>query len=239
SPPVHSLKDLPTAGAPGLVIAAVPAREDARDCLVSRDRAPLAGLRAGAVVGTSSPRRAAQLRALRGDLRIEPVRGNVGTRVRKAREGALDAVVVAAAGIRRLGLESEVAEWLSLDVVLPAPGQGALAVQCRADDEATLALAHAIDDPEARAAAAAERAFLAALGSGCSAPVAAHAEPVSARGRQVETLALELDGLVASLDGRRVVRVRGRGTDPRELGERLAKEALEKGAAAILSAIGG
>lgn len=229
---VHSLKDLPTAAAPGLVVGAVCAREDVRDCLVSRDGSALAGLPLGASVGTSSLRRAAQLRALRPDVRVEPVRGNVGTRVRKAREGVFDAVVVAAAGIARLGLEDEVAEWLPEETMLPAPGQGALAIQCRADDEATAALLRAVDDPATRAATTAERAFLAALEAGCSAPVAAYGR-VSA-GRE-----LELDGLVASLDGRQVVRVNGRDVDPEQLGARLAREARDAGAAEILDAIRG
>jgi hydroxymethylbilane synthase len=237
---VHSLKDLPTADTPGLTLAAVPIREDVRDCLVSADGATLAELPAGATVGTSSPRRAAQLRALRSDLRVEPVRGNVETRVRKVRERALDAVLVAAAGIRRLGLEQEVAEWLSVEVVLPAPGQGALAVQCRADDEAVLEVVRAIDDPVARRATSAERSFLAALATGCSAPVGAYAQPVAAsEGGDAEVVELELDGLVASLDGQRLVRVRGRGRDPELLGARLAQEALAAGASEILAAIRG
>lgn len=229
---VHSLKDLPTADAPGLVIGAVCAREDVRDCLVSHDGATLSALGNGATVGTSSLRRSAQLRALRPDLRVEPVRGNVGTRVRKARSGELDAVVVAAAGIRRLGLEDEVAEWLAVETVLPAPGQGALALQCRAGDAATLDALAAVDDPVARASTTAERAFLAELDAGCSAPVGAY-------GRTNREVGVELVGLVASVDGSRVVRVSGTGGDPAELGARLAREAREAGASEILGAIRG
>ncbi|GIU93785.1 MAG: porphobilinogen deaminase [Gaiellaceae bacterium] len=229
---VHSLKDLPTADSPGLVVGAVCARDDVRDCLVSRDGAVLAELASGATIGTSSLRRAAQLRALRPDLVVEPVRGNVGTRVRKVRDRVVDAVVVAAAGVRRLGFEGEVSEWLGLDVMLPAPGQGALAVQCRAEDDAVLAALAPLDDAATRAATSAERTFLAALAAGCSAPVAAWA-------RQDRARELVLTGLVASPDGQRVVRVEGRGADPEELGARLAGEALVAGAAEILGATGG
>lgn len=251
---VHSLKDLPTADAPGLVLGAVCVREDVRDCLVSRDGSTLAALRPGATIGTSSLRRAAQLRALRPDLEVAPVRGNVGTRVRKAREGELEAVLVAAAGIRRLGLEHEVAEWLPAQTMLPAPGQGALAVQCRVGDEATLATLAPLDDAPTRAATTAERVFLADLDAGCSAPVAAYARPLTPAAEEPsnsirsggapasggsETVELELRGLVASIDGRQVVRVEGRGSDPAELGARLAREARAAGASEILDAIRG
>jgi hydroxymethylbilane synthase len=229
---VHSLKDLPTADSPGLVIGAICVRDDVRDCLVSHDGSPLAELAPGAIVGTSSLRRAAQLRALRPDLAVEPVRGNVGTRVGKAREGELDAVVVAAAGIARLGLEGAVAEWLSTETMLPAPGQGALGVQCRDGDAETLAALAPLDDAATRAATTAERRFLADLDAGCSAPVAAH-------GRAYESGRLELSGLVASVDGSRVVRVSGSGGDPSELGARLARDARDAGASEILDAIRG
>ncbi len=228
---VHSLKDLPTEDSPGVVIGAVCLREDVRDCLVARDGLTLAELPAGAVVGTSSLRRAAQLRALRPDLEIRSIRGNVDTRVRKVREGEFDAILLAAAGIRRLGLEDDVTEWLSTETMLPAPGQGALAVQCRADDEPVVALLAAIDDPGTRAATTAERAFLRALGAGCTAPVAAHAESVNLSH-------VEMAALVASTDGREVCRVEGQG-EPEELGERLAGEALAVGADRILREVRG
>jgi hydroxymethylbilane synthase len=226
---VHSLKDLPTEEPVGIVLGAVCLREDVRDCLVARDGLGLRALREGAVVGTSSLRRAAQLRALRPDLEVRSIRGNVDTRVRKVREGEFDAVVLAAAGILRLGLDDAVTDWLSEETMLPAPGQGALAVQCRADDERVLALLAAIDDPLTRAAASAERAFLRRLGAGCTAPVAAYAQAVNLGH-------VRMDGLVATLDGREVVRVSGEG-EPEELGERLAREALAAGADRILDAI--
>jgi len=228
---VHSLKDLPTEEPVDIALGAVCLREDVRDCLVARDGLTLAQLPAGAVVGTSSLRRTAQLRALRPDLEIRSIRGNVDTRVRKVREGEFDAVMLAAAGIRRLGLEDDVTEWLSPDTMLPAPGQGALAVQCRAGDEPVLALLDAIDDAGTRAATTAERAFLRALGAGCTAPVGAYAETVN-----LEHVLLE--ALVATPDGSDVVRASGQGA-PDEVGERLAREALAAGADRILNEIRG
>lgn len=227
---VHSLKDLPTEDAPDVVVGAVTAREDVRDCLVARDARSLAELPAGARVGTSSLRRAAQLRALRGDLDVRSIRGNVDSRVRKVADGEYDAAVLAAAGVRRIGLESAVTEWLPAETMLPAPGQGALAVQCRSRDDAALRLLAPLDHPVARAETTAERAFLRALGAGCAAPVAALAAFTSPRVR--------LQGLVASVDGREMVRVHGEG-EPLELGERLAEEALAAGADRILAAIRG
>lgn len=241
---VHSLKDLPTEETPGIVVGAVCLREDVRDCLVAGDGMTLRDLPAGARVGTSSLRRAAQLRGLRHDLEIRSVRGNVDTRVRKVREGELDAVVLAAAGIRRLGLEDAVSEWFPPGMMLPAPGQGALAVQCRAGDEPVLALLAAIDDATTRAETTAERTFLHALGAGCTAPVAAYAsltapqdvEPSNSLLQGVNRVGME--GLVASIDGREVVRVAGEG-EPEEVGERLALEARAAGADDILRAIRG
>ena len=227
---VHSLKDLPTEDVDGVAIGAVCLREDVRDCLVSREGRALRELPAGAVVGTSSLRRAAQLLALRRDLVVSSIRGNVETRIRKVREGEVDATLLAAAGLERLGLLDEAAEVFSADVLLPAPGQGALAVQARAGDGATSQLLAAIDDADARAATTAERAFLRALGAGCTAPVAAHARS-SGDG-------MHLDGLVASPDGREVVRVSAEGS-PEEVGERAAREALDAGARSILEAIRG
>ena len=167
---VRSLKDLPTAAVPGLVVAAVPARADARDALCARDGLTLAGLPAGATVGTGSPRRVAQLRAVRPDLLFVDVRGNVGTRLARVAEGDLHAVVLAAAGLDRLGLGAHVTDLLE---ILPAPGQGALALECRSDDAALIAELAALEDPATREAVDAERAVLAALGGGCAAPIAA------------------------------------------------------------------
>jgi len=225
---VHSLKDLPTEDGAGVAVGAVCGREDPSDCLVARDGLSLSELPKGAVVGTSSLRRAAQLRAVRPDLDVRSIRGNVDTRIRKVREGEYDAVLLASAGVRRLGFEDEVSEWLSAEIMLPAPGQGALAVQCMAGDEPVLELLAPLDDAVAHAETAAERTFLRALGGGCAAPVAARAV--------AEGGSVRMDGLVASLDGREVVRVQGAG-EPRELGERLAREAVDAGAGRILAAL--
>jgi hydroxymethylbilane synthase len=223
---VHSLKDLPIDDSPGLCILAVSKRANARDILISRAGWRLDTLPQGACVGTSSLRRAAQLLATRPDLKLLPLRGNVDTRLRKAMEGQFDAIVLAAAGVLRLGLEEHVTEYLSFEVMLPAPGQGALAIQGRAGDPDLEELLAPLNDPVTRAAVSAERAFLAGLGGGCSAPVAAYA--------QAEGSGLRLNGLVAAVDGTRVVRVSGAGLDPAVLGRRLADEALAQGAGAIL-----
>ncbi len=228
---VHSLKDLPTEAAAGVAIGAVCARDDVRDCLVSRDGLALGDLEAGAVVGTSSLRRQAQLGALRPDLETRSIRGNVDTRIRKVREGEFDGALLAAAGIRRLGLEGSVSEWLEPETMLPAPGQGALAVQYRDGDEAIFELLSAIDDAQARAETTAERVFLEALAAGCTAPVGAFAE-------SVHTESVRMQALVASPDGRDVVRVSGVG-EPTELGGRLADEARSAGADRILKEIRG
>lgn len=176
---VHSYKDLPTALDPRLTLAAVPGREDPRDVLVSREGKVLGELPAGARIGTGSPRRAAQLHALGLGLQIVPIRGNVDTRIGKVRSGELDGVVLAAAGLRRLGRIDEASELLDPLQMLPAPAQGALAVECRAgDEELARFLTASLDDPRARAAVVAERAVLATLEAGCSAPVGALAEVV-------------------------------------------------------------
>jgi hydroxymethylbilane synthase len=188
-------------------------------------------------VGTSSLRRRAQLLAVRPDLEVADLRGNVDTRLRKLHAGEYDALVLAAAGLARLGLEEHISQRLPLDVMLPAPAQGALAVECRAGDEALLELLRPIHHRPTWAAVSAERAFLSGLGGGCSVPVAAYAveRPQGAGG----DTALRLRGLVASLDGRQVLRVVGDGPpeEPERLGQRLAQEALARGASAILEDI--
>jgi hydroxymethylbilane synthase len=226
---VHSLKDLPVEPSPGLVLAAVGFRDDPRDVLVSARGWTLETLPQAGAVGTCSLRRRAQLLAVRPDLRIVPLRGNVDTRVRKALDGDYDAIVIAAAGVQRLGLSSGVSEYLPLELMLPAPGQGALAVQCRADDEPTRATLAALDDPAAREATAAERGFLEGLGGGCTAPVGAWGRVTNRR--------LALEGVVASADGGTIVRVRrdGSADDGRREGLALAEEALVRGAAALLA----
>lgn len=227
---VHSLKDLPVENPAGLTIGCIPARAEVRDALISANGYTIATLPNGASVGTSSLRRSAQTLSLRPDLRIQSLRGNVDTRLRKAMEGQFDAIILAGAGLTRLGLENNVTEWLPLDVMLPAPGQGALAVQCRADDTTTLNLLTALEDDPTRKAVTAERAFLNGLGGGCSVPVAAYAE-AGARHRASD---VRLTGLVTSEDGKKVVKVTGEGTDALGLGNTLAQRAIAQGADEIL-----
>lgn len=225
---VHSLKDLPVENPAGLTVGCIPVRAEVRDALISKDGYTLGTLPRGAVVGTSSLRRAAQILSARPDVAIASLRGNVDTRLRKALEGQYDAIILAGAGLTRLGLESHVTQWLPLDVMLPAPGQGALAVQCRADDEKTLSLLSALEDAPTRAAVTAERQFLLGLGGGCAVPVAAYAEV----GR--ESLDISLTGLVASPDGKRIIKASGNGNEPIDLGKQLSQDALQQGAADIL-----
>lgn len=232
---VHSLKDLPVDEAPGLTVGAVADRANAQDGLVARDGQTLDTLPPGAVVGTSSLRRRAQLLAQRPDLQVKSIRGNVGTRVRKALQGDYDAAVLAAAGLERLEMTDVVSHWLPPTLMLPAPGQAALAVQCRAGDDRVRALLASIESDGARQTTAAERRFLQALGGGCSAPIAAYAT-VADDGR------LRLRGLIATPDGKRVIAVEGQsegaGLDAAlALGERLAHEATARGATAILAAL--
>ncbi len=231
---VHSLKDLPTAPAEGISLVAVPPREDPRDAVVARDGLTLGELPAGSTVGTGSPRRAAQLHALGLGLDVQPIRGNIDTRLRKVTDGALDAVVLARAGLARIDRLAEVTETLDPLQMLPAPGQGALAVECRADDpETCAAVASALDDPATRAAVAAERSLLARLEAGCSAPVGALAEVVE--GEEGEELWLR--AVVLSLDG--VLTVRRSASGPVGAAERLgtgvATEMLEDGAADLMT----
>ncbi|HKI94350.1 MAG TPA: hydroxymethylbilane synthase [Gemmatimonadales bacterium] len=229
---VHSLKDLPTEIADDLVVPAVFFRTDPRDVLIAAPGTTLTSLPPGAQVGTSSTRRAAQLRAVRPDLTLLPLRGNVDTRVRKVRLGAYDAVVIAAAGVLRLGLEDAIADYLPFDTMLPAPGQGALAVQCRAADEATRNVLASLDDLAVHVATDAERAFLDALGGGCAAPIAALAEPSPSQNGE-----FRLRGLVASEDGRELVRVDGHAPleDLVALARRLAQQAIDAGARSLLT----
>ncbi|MFF5568282.1 hydroxymethylbilane synthase [Streptomyces sp. NPDC012623] len=238
---VHSLKDLPTTQPDDLTLAAVPPREDPRDALVARDGLTFEALPAGARVGTGSPRRMAQLNAYarnRG-LTIEtvPIRGNIDTRIGYVRSGELDAVVLAAAGLHRIGRTDEVTEFLSVDAVLPAPGQGALAVECAAVNVDLAAVLAELDDPYTRAAVTAERSLLAALEAGCSAPVGALAD-LLADGQVVNEMRLR--GVVGTTDGSTLVQLSTTGpvptshSDASALGRELASEMLAKGAAGLM-----
>lgn len=234
---VHSYKDLPTAPDPGLLIAAVPPREDPRDALVSRGNLVLGALPPGSVIGTSSPRRAAQLRALGLGLEIRPLRGNLDSRLGKVAGGELDAVVVARAGLVRIGRAAEVTEAFDPVVLLPAPAQGALAVECRSDDARLVRILAELDDESTRAAVDAERAVLAALEAGCTAPVGAIAEVVESiddDGRIFVELSLR--AAVAAEDGSDVIRASVVGPVARadQLGKDLAAELLDLGAGELI-----
>jgi hydroxymethylbilane synthase len=236
---VHSYKDLPTAPDSRFVIAAVPTREDPRDALVARDGLVLGELPTGSLIGTSSPRRAAQLRALGLGLEIRPLRGNLDTRLNRVRSGDLDGIVVARAGLARIGRLGDVTETLEPVQMLPAPAQGALAVECRADDSRLAALLAELDDADARAAVTAERVLLAELEAGCSAPVGAIAEVVESideDGRVFEELSLR--GCVATVDGSDVIRASGIGAPGQaaELGRSVAAELFDLGARELMGA---
>jgi len=226
---VHSLKDLPTDLPAGLHIGAICEREDVRDALVARG-----GIRSfkevprQALIGTSSLRRQAQLRAARPDLVIEPVRGNVDTRLRKLDEGQYDAILLAAAGLHRLGHADRITEHLDVELMLPAVGQGALAIETREDDPATAEIIHALNHEATRLACQAERAFLKGLGGGCLVPIAAHAT--------IESDVMTLNGLVASPDGSESLRAQqsSPSQDASLLGQQLAEEMLSRGAGRIL-----
>jgi hydroxymethylbilane synthase len=225
---VHSLKDLPSGPAAGVMLAAVPSRDDPRDALVARDGAKLADLPPGARIGTGSPRRAAQLLGLRADLRCVPIRGNAGTRLGKVSEGELDAVVLAYAGLARIGHVGAITQVFEPDEMLPAPGQGALAVECREDDAELAALLQAVTDEASLAAATAERSLLEALEAGCSAPIGAYA---------AGAVQLRLQAAVMSPDGSRTLRAHGGApvADAWRLGRDLAAELLRSGASDLIS----
>ena len=225
---VHSLKDLPTGPAAGVTLAAVPPRDDPRDALIARDGAKLADLPPGARIGTGSPRRAAQLLGLRADLRCVPIRGNAGTRLGKVSEGELDAVVLAYAGLARIGHVGAITQVFELEEMLPAPGQGALAVECRADDAELTALLQAVTDEPSMAAVTAERSLLEALEAGCSAPIGAFA------GGSAQ---LRMQAAVMSPDGSRTLRAHGGApaADAWQLGRDMAAELLRSGASDLIS----
>jgi hydroxymethylbilane synthase len=231
---VHSLKDLPVAPEPGLVVAAIPVREDARDALVARDGLTLGELPAGSVVGTGSPRRTAQLAALGLGLRVTDIRGNVDTRISLVHNGSCDAVLLARAGLSRLGRLDEVTESLDPLQMLPAPGQGALAIECRADRPDLIEALAPLDDPDTRACVSSERALLAALEAGCTAPVGALAEVVEGE----HGTELFLRSFAGSPDATIALRRSSVGPlkEPERLGRDLAAVLLEEGAADIIAA---
>ena len=227
---IHSMKDLPTELPAGLTIAAVPHRADHRDVLISRSKTTLDKLPGGATIGTSSPRRKTQLLATRSDLQVHDIRGNVDTRLRKLEGGDYDAIVLASAGLKRLGLENRVTEFLSTKVMLPAIGQGAIAVEARKDDAETLELVSRLEDKATRRAVEAERGFARKLGANCRTPIAAYAK--------VEGEKISIDGMVSSAEGRMLLRSQITSTNPEaeRVGEELAESLLAKGAQLILEA---
>ncbi len=229
---VHSMKDMPAELPAGLIIGAVPKREDPFDALVGKGDT-LAQLRQGARVGTSSLRRRAQLKYLRPDLTIEPLRGNVDTRLRKLDEGKYDAIVLAVAGLVRMGLDNRVVEHLCPPDFLPAVGQGALALEIREDDDLTRELIAPIEDTTTRAVTSAERAFLAELQGGCQVPIAAYAS--------VDGDSMHLAGMVADIDGSIMIKddIEGKPQEAENLGRELARRLLDAGAAQILDEIYG
>lgn len=229
---VHSLKDLPTILPDGLTISAICEREDARDALVSRadlriEDGSLVNLPEGAVVGTSSQRRLAQLKALRGDVIVTDLRGNVDTRIRKLDEGQYDAVILASAGLVRLGLQNRISARIAMSEMLPAVGQGAIAIETRSDNELAVEATSKLDHVETRLACLAERAFLRGLGGGCQLPIAAHAT--------IDRDVINLDGLVAKPDGSEIWRdhLSGSLNDVEQIGSALATTLLERGASTV------
>jgi hydroxymethylbilane synthase len=229
---VHSMKDVPTENPAGLIFPAITKREDVRDCLISRDGAKLKDLAAGARIGTSSLRRQAQLRHHRPDLELVELRGNVDTRLRKVAAGEFDAIVLATAGVKRLGASDKITEILSTEIMLPAVGQGALGIETRADDRETLRLVAGLDDAESHAAVTAERALLRELEGGCQLPLGAWARR--------ENGELRLEACVFSADGKEFVRnkLRGEVGDAEKLGVRLGQMLIEAGADRILRLAG-
>ncbi|HKV27319.1 MAG TPA: hydroxymethylbilane synthase [Candidatus Acidoferrales bacterium] len=229
---VHSMKDVPTATSRGLCFPAVTKREDPRDCLVSRHGELLAQLPYGARVGTSSLRRQSQLRYFRHDLRVTNARGNVDTRVRKLETGEFDAIVVAKAGLDRLGLSNRIAEVIAPEIILSAVGQGALAIEARESDQALRETLAALDDTETRAAVTAERSLLAELEGGCEVPLGAWG--------RIESGALHLDARVLAVDGSECIALHSSGptSSAEEIGRRLARELLDAGADRLLRLAG-
>lgn len=226
---VHSLKDMPAELPKGLVIGCIPVREDARDCLLSRDGLTLEELPTGSMVGTSSLRRQAQILAIRPDLTVKSIRGNLDTRIAKLRDGKFDAIILAVSGLKRLNLSDEISEYLSTAAMLPAVGQGALAIECRENDKEILNLLQGIHDPVTGNSVKAERAFLQAIEGSCHLPVAGYGIWKEDR--------VHLTGLVASPTGKPLIKGIEIGVNPIEVGKQLAQKLMEQGAKEILATV--
>lgn len=227
---IHSMKDMPFELPEGLMIGAIPSREDMRDALISRNGLKLEELPMGALVGTSSLRREAQLRALRPDLQIKPLRGNIDTRLRKLEAEGFDAIILAAAGLIRMGWEDRITQYLPADQFVPAVGQGALSIECREDDLFLLELLALIQDEDTALAVRAERAFLGAIEGSCQIPIGAYAKWSRADGSKQ----LTLTGIVGNPDGKQIIRAARSGMNPEQLGKEIAVEVLSLGAEQIL-----
>ncbi|APB74676.1 MULTISPECIES: hydroxymethylbilane synthase [Paenibacillus] len=228
---VHSMKDMPSELPEGLVNGAVPRREDPRDCLITLGAKSLEDLPQGAKVGTSSLRRASQIKSMRPDLQLEPVRGNIDSRLKKLETEGFDAIILAAAGLHRMGWKERITSYIPEEDCLPAVGQGALGIECRASDEELLALLHLYNDRDTSATVAAERTFLGVLNGGCQVPIGAHAVWA---GQEIS-----LTGMVGSPDGEFILKETLQGNDPQKLGEAVAASLIAKGAEQILAQVRG
>jgi hydroxymethylbilane synthase len=228
---VHSMKDMPSELPEGLVNGAVPRREDPRDCLITLGAKSLEDLPQGAKVGTSSLRRASQIKSMRPDLQLEPVRGNIDSRLKKLETEGFDAIILAAAGLHRMGWKERITSYIPEEDCLPAVGQGALGIECRASDEELLALLHLYNDRDTSATVAAERTFLGVLNGGCQVPIGAHAVWA---GQEIS-----LTGMVGSPDGEVILKETLQGNDPQKLGEAVAASLIAKGAEQILAQVRG
>ncbi len=236
---VHSMKDMPSELPDGLMIGAVPTREDARDCIITRSGCSLGELPIGSRVGTSSLRRASQLLHYRADLEVTPIRGNIDSRLRKLESGGLDAIVLAAAGLHRLGWHDRITSYIPLDMCVPAVGQGALCIECRSGDVATLELLSPLQHEPTALAVAAERSFLGRLQGGCQVPIGAYATIVEhLDASHASSFKISLTGIVASLDGITLLKEHIVGEEPKQLGIQVAQSLIARGADRILSAIG-
>lgn len=236
---IHSMKDMPFELPDGLMIGAIPEREDARDCLITRDNLGFEDLPSGSVVGTSSLRRECQLRNIRPDLQIESIRGNIDSRIKKLEMQQFDAIVLAAAGLKRMGWEERISAYLQPDLCVPAVGQGALCVECRSDDDFVLRLLGLLQHEPTALAVRAERAFLGTLEGGCQVPIGAHAVMTSSAPGTVSAPKLQITGIVGTPDGVQLLRVMqtGEGSNPESLGISIAEQLLSRGADRILDSV--
>ncbi|WEK55343.1 MAG: hydroxymethylbilane synthase [Candidatus Cohnella colombiensis] len=226
---IHSMKDMPFELPEGLIVGAVPVREDARDCVITNKAHSLEELPQGARIGTSSLRRAAQLQAFRSDFQIESIRGNIDTRLRKLQEGEFDAILLAGAGMHRMGWKDKITDYIPASLCLPAVGQGALAVECREADQEVRQLLQLLNDPTTERTVAAERRLLGLLNGGCQVPIGAYAVEHSD-----DPTMLTLTGMVAAPDGSTVLKESFSGTDPEQVGEQVAQALLNRGAGQLL-----